>query len=100
MSVLADLIECVNFAAIKHRDQRRKDHSATPYINHPIGLLTTTTTTVHFNVRVMRSPPRLTRVSYSGVARILTAEAKVTDLHVLQAALLHDTGVTIISSHF
>lgn len=32
-----DLIECVNFAAIKHRQQRRKDHDATPYINHPIG---------------------------------------------------------------
>ena len=32
------LIECVNFAAIKHRNQRRKDSAATPYINHPIGI--------------------------------------------------------------
>lgn len=29
--------KCINFAAIKHRDQRRLDTEATPYINHPIG---------------------------------------------------------------
>uniref|UniRef100_A0A8C6TIB0 Guanosine-3',5'-bis(diphosphate) 3'-pyrophosphohydrolase MESH1 n=1 Tax=Neogobius melanostomus TaxID=47308 RepID=A0A8C6TIB0_9GOBI len=56
------LLETVNFAAEKHRTQRRKDPEATPYINHPIG-----------------------------VARILSHEAGVTDLSVLQAALLHDT---------
>lgn len=27
----------LNFAAVKHRDQRRKDEQKTPYINHPIG---------------------------------------------------------------
>jgi len=59
---LAELIECVNFATLKHRNQRRMDVDATPYINHPIG-----------------------------VARILTAEGGVKDLIVLQAALLHDT---------
>lgn len=32
------LIETVNFAAIKHRYQQRKD-GHTPYINHPIGKL-------------------------------------------------------------
>ena len=31
------LLETVNFAAEKHRSQRRKDAEATPYINHPIG---------------------------------------------------------------
>ncbi|KAJ0001828.1 hypothetical protein NQD34_001624 [Periophthalmus magnuspinnatus] len=56
------LLETVNFAAEKHRTQRRKDPEATPYINHPIG-----------------------------VARILSHEAGVTDVSILQAALLHDT---------
>lgn len=36
--VAGRLIEAVNFAAIKHRDQRRKDEYRTPYINHPIGV--------------------------------------------------------------
>lgn len=31
------LMKCVNFAAIKHKDQRRMDPEKTPYINHPIG---------------------------------------------------------------
>lgn len=35
--VLGALLEAVNFAAKKHRDQRRKDKYQTPYINHPIG---------------------------------------------------------------
>ncbi|KAM3626086.1 uncharacterized protein V6R79_022318 [Siganus canaliculatus] len=56
------LLETVNFAAEKHRSQRRKDAAQTPYINHPIG-----------------------------VARILSHEAGITDIEVLQAALLHDT---------
>ncbi|XP_060910670.1 guanosine-3',5'-bis(diphosphate) 3'-pyrophosphohydrolase MESH1 [Labrus mixtus] len=56
------LLETVHFAAEKHRDQRRKDPEETPYINHPIG-----------------------------VARILSHEGGVTDIEVLQAALLHDT---------
>ncbi|KAK5645683.1 hypothetical protein RI129_004147 [Pyrocoelia pectoralis] len=56
------LIKCINFAAIKHKDQRRLDPENTPYINHPIG-----------------------------VAYILTEEAKVTDIDVIQAAILHDT---------
>ncbi|XP_043840274.1 guanosine-3',5'-bis(diphosphate) 3'-pyrophosphohydrolase MESH1-like isoform X2 [Dromiciops gliroides] len=56
------LLEAADFAARKHRQQRRKDPEETPYINHPIG-----------------------------VARILTHEAGVTDITVLQAALLHDT---------
>lgn len=35
--VLAVIINCTNFAAIKHKNQRRKDPEKTPYINHPIG---------------------------------------------------------------
>ena len=31
------LIKCADFAAVKHKDQRRKDPEKTPYINHPIG---------------------------------------------------------------
>ncbi|CAD5115734.1 DgyrCDS4680 [Dimorphilus gyrociliatus] len=62
MGDLSLLVETVNFAAIKHKAQRRKDPEKTPYINHPIG-----------------------------VARILTEEGKVNDLSVLQAAILHDT---------
>ena len=32
------LLAALAFAAHKHRDQRRKDTAATPYINHPIAL--------------------------------------------------------------
>ncbi|KAL3277131.1 hypothetical protein HHI36_012485 [Cryptolaemus montrouzieri] len=60
--ITSELIECINFSAIKHKDQRRKDPEETPYINHPIG-----------------------------VAFILTNEAKITDLNVIKAAVLHDT---------
>lgn len=52
----------LNFAAHKHRHQRRKDSDATPYINHPIGLVS-----------------------------VLYHEAGVTDPIVLMGALLHDT---------
>uniref|UniRef100_A0A8C6G0C3 Guanosine-3',5'-bis(diphosphate) 3'-pyrophosphohydrolase MESH1 n=1 Tax=Moschus moschiferus TaxID=68415 RepID=A0A8C6G0C3_MOSMO len=61
-SEVAQLLEAADFAARKHQRQRRKDPEGTPYINHPIG-----------------------------VARILTHEAGITDIVVLQAALLHDT---------
>jgi guanosine-3',5'-bis(diphosphate) 3'-pyrophosphohydrolase len=59
---LALLLEALAFAAHKHRDQRRKDPEASPYINHPIAL-----------------------------ADVLVNEAGVTDVEVLAAALLHDT---------
>src|SRR3990170_4499531 len=35
---LALLLKALAFAAHKHRDQRRKDPEASPYINHPIAL--------------------------------------------------------------
>ena len=59
---LALLLKALAFAAHKHRDQRRKDAEASPYINHPIAL-----------------------------ADVLVNEGGVTDFDVLCAALLHDT---------
>ena len=56
------ILKAAAFAAHKHRDQRRKDAGATPYINHPLAL-----------------------------ASLLADEAGITDPTVLAAALLHDT---------
>jgi guanosine-3',5'-bis(diphosphate) 3'-pyrophosphohydrolase len=55
-------IRAVDFAAWKHRSQRRKDEEASPYINHPIAL-----------------------------ANLLANDGGVHDLDVLCAAVLHDT---------
>lgn len=38
MSDLALFAKAADFAARKHRDQRRKNTEAAPYINHPIGV--------------------------------------------------------------
>ena len=32
------IVKAAQFAAEKHRNQRRKDVDASPYINHPLGL--------------------------------------------------------------
>jgi guanosine-3',5'-bis(diphosphate) 3'-pyrophosphohydrolase len=56
------VFQALAFAAHKHRDQRRKDVGASPYINHPIAL-----------------------------ADILVNEGGITDHVVLCAAILHDT---------
>jgi guanosine-3',5'-bis(diphosphate) 3'-pyrophosphohydrolase len=56
------VLKAVEFAAHKHRDQRRKGKEASPYINHPIAL-----------------------------ARVLREEGGVDDPIVIAAALLHDT---------
>lgn len=58
----AELIDAIAFAAHEHRDQRRKDAQASPYINHPIAL-----------------------------ARVLAVEGGVTDRLALLGAVLHDT---------
>jgi (p)ppGpp synthase/HD superfamily hydrolase len=60
--VAVALLKASTFAARKHRDQRRKDAEASPYINHPIE-----------------------------VAEILARIGGVDDITLLQAALLHDT---------
>jgi guanosine-3',5'-bis(diphosphate) 3'-pyrophosphohydrolase len=56
------ILKALEFASLKHRDQRRKDKDASPYINHPIAL-----------------------------ANVLNREGGVTDPVVIAAALLHDT---------
>jgi guanosine-3',5'-bis(diphosphate) 3'-pyrophosphohydrolase len=56
------VLRAASFAALKHRDQRRKDAQASPYINHPLAL-----------------------------ASILANEGGVGDTATLCAALLHDT---------
>lgn len=56
------LLKAASFAAEKHRDQRRKDMEASPYVNHPLQ-----------------------------VARLLAEVGHVTNLPLLLAALLHDT---------
>src|SRR6266487_815071 len=55
-------LHALKFAAERHRNQRRKDADASPYINHPIA-----------------------------VASVLATEAAVIDEATLLAALLHDT---------
>lgn len=62
MNDLRLIMQALSFAAHKHRDQRRKDVDASPYINHPISL-----------------------------ANILTNEGGISDVEVICAALLHDT---------
>jgi len=62
MDPTAVIIRAAAFAAHKHRNQRRKDADASPYINHPLAL-----------------------------ANILANEGGVTDPVALAAALLHDT---------
>lgn len=61
-ATLSVFVKAVAFAADKHRNQRRKDADASPYINHPIAL-----------------------------ANVLANEGGVTDVAVLCAAVLHDT---------
>ena len=56
------LIKALSFAANKHRNQRRKNVAALPYINHPISLV-----------------------------NILCNEVHITDINVICSALLHDT---------
>lgn len=62
MSEVTGLLQALRFAARKHRDQRRKDAEASPYINHPIE-----------------------------VAEVLARVGGVSDPVTLQAAILHDT---------
>lgn len=47
---LADIIFTVDFAAQKHKNQRRKDPAKTPYINHPIGKFLNTSRPAQFDL--------------------------------------------------
>jgi len=62
VSAHVELLDALSFAADKHRDQRRKGAEASPYINHPIA-----------------------------VAEVLARVGGVSEIAVLQAAVLHDT---------
>ena len=62
MTDTARLLAAIDFAAKKHKDQRRKDIGASPYINHPVY-----------------------------VARVLADIGKVDNTEILMAAILHDT---------
>lgn len=60
--MINNFVHALAFSATKHRDQRRKDVEASPYINHPISLVD-----------------------------VLVNEGGVLNWDVLCAALLHDT---------
>ena len=62
LTQVSALLGALQFAAQKHKGQRRKDPAEVPYINHPIE-----------------------------VAALLASQGGVSDLATLQAALLHDT---------
>jgi guanosine-3',5'-bis(diphosphate) 3'-pyrophosphohydrolase len=70
MAQFGEILAALQFAAHKHRDQRRKDPEASPYINHPIAL-----------------------------ANILWQEAGVHEPEVIRAALLHDTVEDTSTTH-
>ncbi|NXE95784.1 MESH1 pyrophosphohydrolase, partial [Menura novaehollandiae] len=55
-SEVARLLEAADFAARKHKEQRRKDPEGTPFINHPIGDTDTTFSEIEecFGVEVRR----------------------------------------------
>jgi guanosine-3',5'-bis(diphosphate) 3'-pyrophosphohydrolase len=62
MAETTRLLRALEFAALKHRDQRRKGNHQAPYINHPIQ-----------------------------VATLVATVGQCEDIAVLQAAILHDT---------
>lgn len=59
---LSLFLKALNFSAVKHRNQRRKDEEASPYINHSIE-----------------------------VANVLWTIGRIDDIVTLIGALLHDT---------
>ena len=59
---ILELLRAINFAAGKHRYQKRKDHKGSAYVNHPIA-----------------------------VANTLAGVGGISNLHLIQAAVLHDT---------
>lgn len=61
-NTVSEFVQAVNFAARKHRNQKRKGADGEPYINHPLEVL-----------------------------NLLTGVGKVEDFDILIAAVLHDT---------
>ncbi len=64
------ITKALAFAADKHKNQRRKDAEASPYINHPVGL-----------------------------ANVLANEGHITDINIICGALLHDTVEDTETTH-
>lgn len=69
-ATLGLVFHALDFAASKHRHQRRKDAAASPYINHPIAL-----------------------------ANVLANTGRIDDPVVLSAAVLHDTIEDTATTH-
>ena len=44
------VIAAANFAAIKHKNQKRSDPEGTPYINHPLGVANILTQVNQFSI--------------------------------------------------
>lgn len=61
-SQVTTILQAIDFAAQKHRDQRRKGRNCEPYINHPIE-----------------------------VAKLISEIGGISDIDILVAAILHDT---------
>lgn len=80
--------KCIDFAAKKHKNQRRLDTEKTPYINHPIGM---PEGVIDFYLFFELFHSIVKFFFSSGVANILAEEGGITDLNVLMAAILHDT---------
>lgn len=69
LEAFSNFVRALAFASRKHSQQRRKDMDASPYINHPIALVS-----------------------------ILAVEADINDWDTLCAALLHDSVSMVAAS--
>lgn len=80
-------VKASDFAARRHRFQKRKDPKQTPYINHPIGNLFC----VSFQCILL--------LTFIGVAYLLTSIGHVYDSVTLAAAVLHDVVEDTKTTH-
>lgn len=62
-SQLGTFVKAVAFAAEKHRNQRRKDADASPYINHPIALANVLANEEVSRTQLCFAPPSFTTPS-------------------------------------
>ena len=70
---MADVIKAADFAAKKHRDQRRKGPDKAPYINHPVGVANILAN----EGKAIFFPNKAPYINHSiGVANILANEGK------------------------
>ena len=88
------LFSTIDFACRKHKNQRRKDPEETPYINHPLGnekynLIAETCSRPDWIECIIKGFNWF--LCSSGVANTIVNEGGVSDIEILQAAVLHDT---------